>query len=982
VVHLDLKAPPVVTAQEKLWEAGGRGPVDPREAAGLLWSVPVAAYLDGRADAWLDVPGVRSLLPGLTELASKDQATWPGSEAELRTLVAKAAPDSPDWAELAKELTKAGTLDLLNDLVLIFKYAAINENRPVQAVAELYRLARTLLTMSGGPSTREQVIASLTAPLVSPRVLTAPSGPPAPKPPAPKPTPPHPGPWVGPRVDLTSVGAVRALDRLGDELTRVEEARRRALLNNSLRDAGVSDPSLLRRIVTETLGTASSAFPPTGTSVSVQPADQPLARVSLPPASPSRRPHVIRGYLYGTPIMLDVGAVQARTARARHQMALWILQSLPEALRTRLGVLGVAIEDLQIWPDLVKAMAHGPSYLEPIGRSDLLLVRQTTTGYRRAEIAYIENVLIGESRDREHTNRVLTRQEFFERVERETEETRDLQVADKAELSREVSKVVSEDLQAQGSVQVTSRGPTTIVAAAGVSYDRSTEEAAKAAESYSRETIERAVKRTLERVTRETRSLFEQETTEVNRHGFQREPTAADHVSGVYQYLERVSHAKIFWYGERELYDLLIPEPAALIWQFAISRNELHIPIEAPDADLFASLALANIASKREDVIRAFRVTDMPPALEESRETSMSFSGTGGGDSAKYASGKELQIPDGYVATGATFVVSAEVEDEDDIPNGGVTVAGQVQLWEMTLSGNKGSARREFTFPNPLPGPALSVAVNADNFTSLAGSVTVRLGLTNAAREAWALAAYGRVAERYEQLRREYAQAVIQATANQPAETVSLPDGSRLKLQQVVRAELQRAAIDIMRNAPVDFDLIEDYPYAQADGTLGVQPSVGLGALHAAEPEVRFLQQAFEWEHLAWILYPYFWGRRSEWSRTVAVSHPEPDFGAFLNAGAARLQVPVRPGFEDLVKHFMETGEVYEGGGLPKMGDPGYVSFIDEQLTSLGAPGDEVAWPPGAPREWDIVAPTSLLLARSLKLAQLPSWDPDTGDEL
>ena len=152
--------------------------------------------------------------------------------------------------------------------------------------------------------------------------------------------------------------------------------------------------------------------------------------------------------------------------------------------------------------------------------------------------------------------------------------------------------------------------------------------------------------------------------------------------------------------------------------------------------------------------------------------------------------------------------------------------------------------------------------------------------------------------------------------------------------------------------------------------------------MHAAEPEVRFLQQAFEWEHLAWILYPYFWGRRSEWSRTVAVSHPEPDFGAFLNAGAARLQVPVRPGFEDLVKHFMETGEVYEGGGLPKKGDPGYVSFIDEQLTSLGAPGDEVAWPRGAPREWDIVAPTSLLLARSLKLAQLPSWDPDTGDEL
>jgi hypothetical protein len=642
----------------------------------------------------------------------------------------------------------------------------------------------------------------------------------------------------------------------------------------------------------------------------------------------------------------------------------------------------VALEDLAIWPDLLTAVAHSPSYIEPIGRSDLLLVRQTTTGYRRAEIAYIENILVGEKRTREHTNRVLSRQEFFESVTTEREETRDLQVTDKAELSKEVSKVVSEDLRAEGSVQVTSRGPTKVVASASVSFERSTEEAANTAESYSRETIERAVKRTLERVTRESRALFEQETTEVNTHGFERDSTATDHISGVYQYLERISRARMFWYGERELYDLLIPEPAALIWHLAISRQELHIPIEEPDAELFASLTVENIAAKREEVIRAFRVTDMPPALVETQDVPTSFSGTGGGDSAKLATSKELQIPEGYVVTGATFVATAEVEDEDDTPNGGVTVGGQVQLWQMSLSGNQGSAELEFTFAPPLSGPSESVAINADNFTSIAGSVTLHLTLTDTARLAWALAAYGRVAERYEQLRREYAQAVIQATANRPAEAVSLPEGARLALQQIVRGELQRAAIDVMRNAPVDFNLIENYPYPQTDGTLGTHPSINLAALHAAEPEVRFLQQAFEWEHLAWIVYPYFWGRRSEWSRTVVVSHPDPDFAAFLNAGAARVQIPVRPGFEDLVKHFMETGEVYEGEGLPKMGDPGYVSFIDEQLTTLGAPGEEVAWPPEAPREWDIVAPSSLLLARSLQQPQLPAWDPQTGNEL
>lgn len=975
VVHLHLTLTDVVAAQVRLWHTGGRGPVEPREAAELLWTVPVAQYVDGRPDAWLDVPGVGNLVPGLVQLSSTDQTAWPAGQNALRTLVAGAAPGSPSWAALAKSITAVGTVDLLNDLVLLFKYAAINTDRPVTTVAELYRLVRALMAPSSGPSSRAEVIAWMTAPLVVPHVLTTLPGPAGPRRPV-RATPPTPPRWPPrPPFDLTSPRATRLLELVDAELTKREEARRRVALTHALRDAGVRDNETLRRIVggfedARDVGVVDE-LPPASTGILVPPSRR-----------PPRGPHVIRTHLYGTPVMLDVAAIRERTARLRHELAVQVLESLPDRLRDRVRAAHEPLEDLPIWADLLSAAQPSASYLTPVGRSDLLLVRQTTTGYRRAEIAYIENILVGEKREREHTSRVLTRQEFFERVERETEETRDLQVTDQADLSREVSKIVSEDLQAQGSVQVTSRGPTTVVAAASVSYGRSTEEAATSAESYSRETIERAVKRTMERVTREMRSLFEQETTEVNRHAFERDADAADHVSGVYQYLERISRARIFWYGERELYDLLIPEPAALIWQLAISRNELHIPIDEPDAELFGSLTLENIADKREEVIRAFRVTDMPAVPADTQEVSMSFSGTGGGDSAKYASGKELQIPEGYVVTDATFVASAEVEDSDDTPNGGVTVAGQVQLWEMSLSGNQGSATRSFSFPSGLVGPVVSVAVNADNFTSIAGSCTLSLTLTDDAREAWALAAYGRVAERYEQLRREHAQAVMQATADQPTASVSLPAGSRQKLHQIVRAELQRSAVDIMRNAPVDVDLIEHYPYANPDGTLGAHPTVDLGGLRMSEPSVRFLQQAFEWEHFAWIVYPYFWGRRSEWSRTIAVSHPDPEFAAFLNAGAARVQIPVRPGFEGLVKHFMETGEVYEGGGLPKMGDPGYVSFIDEQLTGLGAPGEEVAWPPANPREWDIVAPTSLVLARTLNDPQLPSWDPGTGNEV
>src|SRR5690606_28766025 len=133
---------------------------------------------------------------------------------------------------------------------------------------------------------------------------------------------------------------------------------------------------------------------------------------------------------------------------------------------------------------------------------------------------------------------------------------------------------------------------------------------------------------------------------------------------------------------------------------------------------------------------------------------------------------------------------------------------------------------------------------------------------------------------------------------------ITLPAGSRNRLQQIVRNELQRSAIDIMRNAPVDFGLITDYAFTGPNGASATHPVSDAAALHDAEPEIRFLQHAFEWEHLSWVLYPYFWGRRNGWARKVSQNYPDPDFGAFLDAGAARVQIPVRPGFEELVKHY------------------------------------------------------------------------------
>jgi len=988
LVHVTVTLPENVAREIELAESGGRPALGPKEAAHLLWNTPAGEYLNGRSDAWLSVPGVRLLLPGLEALANTDSEQWPDDQAELKGFLAAAAPGAPTVAAWSTELKRAGTIALLNDLLLIFKFAALHRTRPLDIVAGLYRLAVAATTQSEAPANREQVITWLTASFVVPRVFVArPTQAPA-KPAAPgggggggggRPRPPFAA------VSFETASGREILRRMEDEIASLERGARTSALSEGLRAEGIRDAAVVARL-TRALGDAFVDPRPMSALPLDAPADEPPARALRSWRPPPRRGGIARTYIGGYPVLVDLSEFERRTTSHRGALADHLTAALPANLRDRLARLGTSIDMLREWPALTTTVmanaAREPSYLEPVGRSDLLVVRQTTTGYRRSEIAYLENILVGETRLRERTQRVMTRREVFEQAIREEEETHDLQASDRAELSREISDVIKEDLRAAGSIEVTSRGPTKVVAAASASYSRSTEEAAKVAEEYSRETVERAVKRTMERVTREVRTVIEEEVTETNRHGFTRDATAPDHVSGVYQYLERVSRAKIFCYGERELYDLLVPEPSALIWQMAISRVEMHTPLQRPDAELFASLTLNNIADKREEVIRAYQVSDLPDFPDEPRQVSMGISNTGGGDGAKHAQSKDLQIPEGYVAIDGSFVVSVEVES-DIKPNGGWIAGNLVNNWIInSLTDNKGKAAEDFTFFTPQPGPSIAVAFNADNFNSITGAITLNLRLTEKAKQDWAIEAYARVSARYEQLRLDYEQTLIQLASTQQADSTKLPEGSRLGLQRMVRFELQRSAIDIMRNAPVDYAMMGEYGFTQADGSGSSHPTVDTDALRASEAEMRFLQQAFEWEHMAWVLYPYFWGRRGQWDRTVVQTHPDPDFAAFLNAGAARVQISVRPGFLSAVKHYMETGEVYSGLGLPKMGDPTYVSFIDEQMTSLGAPGEEVAWPPGAPTEWTILAPTPLVLARSVTRPQLPTWNAESGEEV
>jgi hypothetical protein len=126
---------------------------------------------------------------------------------------------------------------------------------------------------------------------------------------------------------------------------------------------------------------------------------------------------------------------------------------------------------------------------------------------------------------------------------------------------------------------------------------------------------------------------------------------------------------------------------------------------------------------------------------------------------------------------------------------------------------------------------------------------------------------------------------------------------------------------------------------------------------------------------MMYLFYPYYWGRKNNWLKRALLQDVDPLFAEFIKAGSVRVMVSVRPGFEKAVAHFFDTGQIWEGGDLPDISSPLYVSIIEEIRERDKAPGEEV--PQGDP--WDVHLPTTLLILRDQ--AGLPAWQKNAKGE-
>lgn len=604
------------------------------------------------------------------------------------------------------------------------------------------------------------------------------------------------------------------------------------------------------------------------------------------------------------------------------------------------------------YPDIVDTVKQTlPSYVAGVG--DLLLVKQKLKAYQLSDFAHVENVLAGESKERTHRRISTTEEE--ETYREETEETRekDLQSTDRHEMQNEAEKIIKNNLKIEAGLKVSgSYGPAVKYSAnTSVGFNTSSEETKRKSSSFAKEVTEKTVESIKKKVIEERTTRVKEEIEEVNIHSIDNEGQT-DHIVGVYRWLNKVYDAQIFNYGKRMMLEFVIPEPSAnYLYAIIDSPPEGSIipkPEEPMNIEETNPLKPNDIKEDNYQYwVSKYDVTNAPVPPEKEKTVVFHHSKLTNKDEDVHTA--SVEIPDGYQASEVIAHTLVWMPGE-----------GRKDWWFCFYIGDARFYYRggiqSASFNEPFTNQLAVTIRSYKNIRGYGVAAHIICEPTEEKLEQWRQDMYAVIMEAYWRQKSDYEEAMAAANIS---EGVHIVGRNPLENRRIEQNELKRSALSLLTRQEFDsFNslLTDDNGW----------PRINFEETDKEGPYIRFFENAFEWNNITYVFYPYFWGQRNNWSKYLHFEDPDPDFAAFLKAGAARLQVPVRPGFESAVTYYIQNREIWEGEEAPVIGDEHYVSVTQEVAESLNAPDN--AEPYSDP--WEVILPTSLVVLQ--KLEQIP----------
>ncbi len=607
------------------------------------------------------------------------------------------------------------------------------------------------------------------------------------------------------------------------------------------------------------------------------------------------------------------------------------------------------------WPVRSTADVDVRGRIKPLGIGDLKVVKQTLLSYQAGEVAHIENVLKGESKERKHRTLDRTETTLFTSEEETTETERDTQSTDRFELKREAEQTIKQDMSVSAGLTVTGGfGPVNITAQGNFAYSTTQQESVKNSANFAREVVDRSVSKIQKKVKTERTTKTIHEVEEINSHGLENKE-GAGHVRGVYRWVDKKYRAQVYNYGVRLLIEFVVPEPAAYFRASLEHAKTVALKITPPEPFLDFSgqpLTPSDMTPTNYQLFAArYNAPGVNPPPPEYTYIATAFEQSGLQNGQTFSkSVKEVAIPEGYIWDHYVANVSAIYEN---YPQFSLQIAGMIHH----VLGNT-TARRLATAGYGVywggdweDDPRGIVPVSAIGYDIQAYTVHVEVTCrrTQELYEKWQLQTFDKIYTAYKALQTEYDQKLSQAQA--AAGAVVIEGRNPALNREIEKQELKKLCITLLTGRHYrEYD-------AMVHPTPPHLPEVDVLEALDEGPRIQFFEQAFDWEQITYLFYPYFWGNRSQWLATSNLYDPDPLFTHFLQAGAARVVVPVPMAYKDALLYFLETGGIWSGGETPRLDDPLYRSIHEE----LRDRTDDLAGATPEGTAWEFTLPTTLV---------------------
>jgi hypothetical protein len=213
----------------------------------------------------------------------------------------------------------------------------------------------------------------------------------------------------------------------------------------------------------------------------------------------------------------------------------------------------------------------------------------------------------------------------------------------------------------------------------------------------------------------------------------------------------------------------------------------------------------------------------------------------------------------------------------------------------------------------PISESLKAVAVKGPEDQVFLAFFNVICALTGAAFRQWQIDTYDSVMADYEKRLLDYEEKVA-AIASQGG--IQIGGNNPLINREIERTELKRSCIDtwLGRILSDDYEeprwIISDPDGSPPENYPFLDPT---NVLSEDRNEVKFFEEAFEWENMTYEFFPYNWASQAKWIELLRIEDPDPVFQEFLRAGVACVRVPVRKERTKSVLYYQKTGIVWSG---------------------------------------------------------------------